>query len=194
MSPLDAEEVRVLACLLEKEITTPEYYPLTLNALVNACNQRSNRDPVVVYDEDQVSAALDRLRHRGLSFILTGAGMRVPKFGHRFQEALNLGRRELALLCELMLRGPQTLGELRARAERMHAFSDLEEVEGCLRGLMSRARSRWSRNSRDGRARKSHDLRICCRASRRGPLESVNHRLLLRGLTGRPLWRPRSRT
>lgn len=138
MDPLDAEEVRVLGCLLEKEITTPEYYPLTLNALVNACNQRSNRDPVVAYEEDQVSAAFDRLRHQGLSFVLTGAGMRVPKFGHRLPEALNLGRRELALLCELMLRGPQTLGELRGRSERMHAFSDLEEVERCLRGLMSR--------------------------------------------------------
>lgn len=138
MVPLDAEEVRVLGCLLEKEITTPEYYPLTLNALVNACNQRSNRDPVVTYQEDQVTTALDRLRHRGLSFIQTGAGMRVPKFGHRLPEALNLGRRELALLCELMIRGPQTLGELRGRSERMHTFSDLDEVEGCLRGLMAR--------------------------------------------------------
>ncbi|HYZ83752.1 MAG TPA: YceH family protein [Bryobacteraceae bacterium] len=135
---LDAEEMRVLGCLLEKEITTPEYYPLTANALVNACNQKSNRDPVMHLSEDDVINALDRLRHKGLSFIQTGAGMRVPKYGHRIPEALNLGRRELALMCELMLRGPQTLGELRARSERMHRFDDLDEVERCLRGLMTR--------------------------------------------------------
>jgi uncharacterized protein len=135
---LSADEVRVLGCLLEKEITTPEYYPLTLNALVNACNQKSNRDPVVQFDETLVHDALDRLRHKGLSFIQTGAGMRVPKYGHRIPEALNLGRRELAVMCELMLRGPQTVGELRARSERMHKFGDLDEVEHCLKGLMSR--------------------------------------------------------
>ncbi len=129
---LDADEVRVLGALLEKEITTPEYYPLSLNALLNACNQKSNRDPVVHFDEDTVERLLYTLRDKGLLLNITGAGSRVPKYGHRLSEKLNLGRRELALLCELMLRGPQTLGELRTRAERMQPFDDLAEVESVL--------------------------------------------------------------
>ncbi len=129
---LDAEEVRILGSLLEKEITTPEYYPLSLNALLNACNQKSNRDPVVHWDEDMLDRALYTLREKGLLASITGAGSRVPKYGHRISEKLNLGRRELAILCELMLRGPQTLGELRTRAERMHPFGDLAEVESVL--------------------------------------------------------------
>jgi len=129
---LDAAEVRVLGCLLEKEVTTPEYYPLSLNALVNACNQKSNRDPVVHFDEENVEGILYSLREKGLSLNITGAGSRVPKYGHRLAEKLNLGRRELALLCELMLRGPQTLGELRTRADRMHHFDDTSEVETVL--------------------------------------------------------------
>jgi uncharacterized protein len=129
---LDSAEVRVLGSLLEKEITTPEHYPLSLNALLNACNQKSNRDPVVQFDEETVERALYTLRDKGLTLNITGAGSRVPKYGHRLSEKLNLGRRELALLCELMLRGPQTLGELRTRAERMHAFDDLAEVESVL--------------------------------------------------------------
>ncbi len=135
---LDPVEVRVLGALLEKEITTPEYYPLTLNALVNACNQKSNREPVVAYDDEIVDQALGLLREKRLAFQVTGAGMRVPKFGHRIVEVLNLGRRELAILCELMLRGPQTVGELRNRSERMHRFDDLEGVEACLRNLAER--------------------------------------------------------
>src|SRR5712692_8441426 len=131
-------EARVLGSLLEKEITTPEYYPLTLNALVNACNQKSNRDPLVSYDEDTVKRALESLRMKGLVLEITGGGNRVPKHGQRFSEALNLGRRELAILCELMLRGPQTSGELRSRTERLHEFTDLTEVESCLKGLMER--------------------------------------------------------
>lgn len=134
----DAAEVRVLGCLLEKEITTPEYYPLTVNALVNACNQKSNRDPVVAYDDGTVEDALERLRQRGLSFELTGGGNRVPKYGHRIVEVLNLGRRELAILCVLMLRGYQTVGELRDRSERLHAFSDLDEAHSVLQRLMER--------------------------------------------------------
>jgi uncharacterized protein YceH (UPF0502 family) len=133
--PLDSVEVRVLGSLVETEITTPEYYPLTLNALVNACNQKSNRDPMVSYDEDTVAEALATLKDKRLAFSLTGAGMRVPKYGHRVVETLNFGRRELAIMCELMIRGPQTVGELRTRTERMHKFSDLDEVESCLRGL-----------------------------------------------------------
>jgi hypothetical protein len=129
---LDADEVRVLGSLLEKEITTPEYYPLSLNALLNACNQKSNRDPIVHFDEETVERSLYLLRDKGLSLNITGAGSRVPKFGHRLSDKLNLGRRELAILCELMVRGPQTLGELRTRAERMHPFDDLAEVESVL--------------------------------------------------------------
>jgi uncharacterized protein YceH (UPF0502 family) len=129
---LDAEEVRVLGSLLEKEITTPEYYPLSLNALLNACNQKSNRDPLVHFDEQTVERALYTLRDKGLLLNISGAGSRVPKYGHRLSEKLNLGRRELAVLCELMVRGPQTLGELRTRAERMHRFDDISEVESVL--------------------------------------------------------------
>jgi hypothetical protein len=129
---LDADEVRVLGSLLEKEITTPEYYPLSLNALVNACNQKSNRDPVVHFDEETVERVLFMLRDKGLLLNVTGAGSRVPKYEHRLSEKLNLGRRELAILCELMVRGPQTLGELRTRAERMHHFDDVSEVESVL--------------------------------------------------------------
>ncbi len=125
----------MLGALLEKDLTTPEYYPLTVNALVNACNQKSSRDPVVNYDEDTVLQALAMLRQRGMVMRLSGAGHRVEKYGHRLGETLNLGRRELALLCVLMLRGPQTVGELRGRTERMHEFSDLDEVEHVLNTL-----------------------------------------------------------
>jgi uncharacterized protein YceH (UPF0502 family) len=135
---LNPVEVRVLGSLLEKDITTPEYYPITLNALVNACNQKSNRDPAVNFDDETVSEALDSLRAKALTGIVTGPGNRVPKYTHRLADRLNLGRREHALLTELMLRGYQTVGELRSRAARMYDFSDLEEVEGCLRTMMER--------------------------------------------------------
>lgn len=135
---MNAVEARVLGALIEKEITTPEYYPLTLNALVNACNQKSNRDPVVSYDDDTVEDALESLRGKGLAVRITGAGTRVAKHAHRFGEKFNFGRRELAIVCELMLRGPQTLGELRNRADRMHHFDDLGEVETVLQHLMDR--------------------------------------------------------
>lgn len=132
---LDPVEVRILGSLIEKDITTPEYYPLTLNALLNACNQKSNRDPVVAWDEDTVAEGLDRLHDKKLVGRLTGGGNRVPKYSHRIQEILNLGRREIAVLCELLLRGPQTLGELRDRAGRMHRFTDTDEVQSCLTRL-----------------------------------------------------------
>jgi uncharacterized protein YceH (UPF0502 family) len=131
---LNETEVRVLASLIEKESTTPEYYPLSLNALTLACNQKTNRDPVVSFEESSVSEAVDSLRAKKLARSI--AGSRVVKYEHSFLEVFNLGRRELALLCTLMLRGPQTAGELRDRGERMRAFSDLEEVEACLEGLM----------------------------------------------------------
>ena len=133
---LHPTEVRVLACLIEKEIATPEYYPLTLNSLMLACNQKSNRDPVTSLNEDTVSQALEALRSKKLAVERTGGGSRVPKYLHRFTEVFNVGRREIALLCELMLRGPQTPGELRSRGERMHSFTDVQEVETCLEGLM----------------------------------------------------------
>ncbi len=134
MVMLDAAEVRVLGALIEKEATTPEYYPLSLNALINACNQKSNRDPVVDYDEDTVYDALTRLRDKGLALLNTGSG-RVNKYGQRISERLNLGRRELAVLCTLMLRGPQTLGEIKDRSERMFNFADLSETESVLEKL-----------------------------------------------------------
>ena len=128
---LDSEEVRVLGALIEKEATTPEYYPMSLNALVNACNQKSNRHPVVNYDDEIVLQAIDRLRDKKMAAVIVGSG-RVNKYAQRFSELLNLGRRETALMCTLLLRGPQTLGELSGRSERMHAFEDLEEVERTL--------------------------------------------------------------
>lgn len=134
---LDPVEVRVLASLLEKESTTPEYYPLTLNSLVTACNQKSNRSPVVSYDDETVADALDRLRAQKLSSVILSGG-RAQKYAQRISETLNLGRRELALLCTLMLRGQQTLGELRDRSDRMHHFDDLEQAELCLQHLMER--------------------------------------------------------
>ncbi len=132
---LDAVELRVLGALLEKEIATPDYYPLSLNALVNACNQKSNREPVVTYDDGTVEDALLTLRDKGLSTRLSGSDMRVPKFGQRFTEKFNLGRREAAVMCVLMLRGAQTVGELRGRSERLYNFDDLEAVESTLSRL-----------------------------------------------------------
>ncbi len=129
---LDAAEARVLGSLLEKEIATPEYYPLSLNALVNACNQKSNREPVVEYDEAVVEDALASLRAKGLALRITGGDSRVPKHAQRFTEKLNLGRREAAIACLLLLRGPQTVGELRSRADRLYRFDDLEAVEHAL--------------------------------------------------------------
>lgn len=134
---LNDSEARVLGCLVEKEMTTPEYYPLTLNALTNACNQKSNRDPVMGLDEECVVRALDSLRFKQL--VVTAAdGGRVPKYRHLLTESMRLVPPELALLCELLLRGPQTLGELRTRAERMHPFADLASVEEVLCELMER--------------------------------------------------------
>jgi hypothetical protein len=138
MEPLHPVEVRVLGALLEKDLTTPEYYPLTLNALQNACNQKSSREPVVSYDEATVAQGLELLRQKQLAIKVSGAGHRVEKYAHRLGERLNLGRRDLALLCVLMLRGPQTVGELRGRTERMHEFGDMEEVEHVLEALAAR--------------------------------------------------------
>ena len=129
--------MRVLGALVEKETTTPDYYPLSLNALVNACNQKSNRDPVMTLDEDAVRQALRSLSEQAL-VRSAGGDSRVAKFEHRLNELYNFHRHEIAVLCVLLLRGPQTPGELRNRAERMHAFEDLEAVHSALHHLMRR--------------------------------------------------------
>jgi uncharacterized protein YceH (UPF0502 family) len=129
-------ETRVLGCLIEKSFTTPDYYPLTLNALTNACNQKSNRNPVMSLEETTVVRGLDDLRKNGLSEKVLKADSRVPKYQHLFMSKFDLSRSQAAVLCELMLRGPQTGGEIRSRAERMNKFQDLDEVEDILSGLM----------------------------------------------------------
>jgi len=131
-------ETRVLGSLVEKELTTPEYYPLSLNALVNACNQKSNRDPVMTLDEDAARDALRSLEKKGLAGPADNMVSRVSKYEHRLQEAYNFTRHETAVLAELLLRGPQTPGELRSRADRMHKFDDLGIVLTTLRKLMER--------------------------------------------------------
>jgi len=131
-------EARVLGALIEKDITTPEYYPLSLNALVNACNQKSNRDPVMQLDENTVREALSGLQEHRLAGPAGGADSRVPKYEHRTQEVFNFTRAEVAVLCVLLLRGPQTPGELRGRTERMHRFETLDDVQSALHKLMER--------------------------------------------------------
>jgi hypothetical protein len=135
---LTETEVRVLGSLIEKDITTPEYYPLSLNALVNACNQKSNRDPVMQLDETAVRDALSGLQERRMAGPAGGADSRVTKYEHRLQEVFNFTRAEIAVLCVLLLRGPQTPGELRGRAERMHRFEVLDDVQSALQKLMQR--------------------------------------------------------
>ena len=131
-------ETRVLGSLIEKQVTTPEYYPLTLNALTLACNQKNNRHPVTSYKENQVSDALESLREKNLTYVFYGSTSRVPKYKHVMPEVMHLNHAEMAVMCVLMLRGAQTLGELRGNAARLHEFSSLEEVEQTLDGLISR--------------------------------------------------------
>lgn len=135
---LNETEVRVVGSLVEKQVTTPDYYPLTLNALTNACNQISNRDPVVKYDERTVTEAIDSLRTKNLVYIFYGAESRVPKYKHMMREVLALSPQELAVMCVLMLRGPQTVGEIRSRTGRLHEFTELREVEETLDSLAHR--------------------------------------------------------
>jgi len=135
---LNPAEVRVVGALIEKQVTTPEYYPLTLNALRQACNQLSNREPVVSFDEKTVAWALESLRDRKLIRAVTTADGRVPKYRHVLDEALGLKSPEMAVMCVLMLRGPQTVGEIRTRTERLYPFSALSFVEGTLEDLMMR--------------------------------------------------------
>jgi uncharacterized protein YceH (UPF0502 family) len=131
-------ETRVLGSLIEKDITTPDYYPLSLNALVSACNQKNNRDPVMTLDEDSVSHALATLQEKRLAGPASGADSRVTKYEHRLQEVFNFDRREIAILCVLLLRGPQTPGELRGRTERMYRFETLDDVISTLDRLSQR--------------------------------------------------------
>jgi uncharacterized protein YceH (UPF0502 family) len=131
-------EVRVLGVLIEKEITTPDYYPLSLNALTNACNQKSNRNPVIAVQEEDVQQTLESLAEKSLAGPSSATESRVAKFSHRAPDVFNFDRREIAVMCELMLRGPQTPGELRAHAERMYRFDDLESLELTLARLSER--------------------------------------------------------
>lgn len=154
---LSSTEIRILGSLLEKEVTTPEYYPLSLNALALACNQKTNREPVMLLTDEAVATALELLRSRGLVYFVRETGSRVEKYRQRLSEVLNLDRREFAILCVLMLRGFQTTGELRERTQRLYAFDDLAAVEVCLNRMIERnpvplvvrlARSPGSKESR----------------------------------------------
>ena len=131
-------ETRVLGSLIEKQVTTPEYYPLTLNALTLACNQKNNRNPVTSYPESQVAEAVETLREKNLAYVFYGSTSRVPKYKHVMPEVMHLSHPEVAVMCVLMLRGAQTLGELRGNGSRLHEFVSLEEVETTLNGLISR--------------------------------------------------------
>ena len=134
---LDDTEVRILGCLIEKELTTPEYYPLSLNSLTNACNQKSNRNPIVSFDEADVAQGLESLQEKGLARKTLTAGSRVTKYMHTILDRFDLSRQEISIICELMLRGPQTIGELRTHIERMSPLEGLEEVEKNLQALMA---------------------------------------------------------
>ena len=135
---LNEYELRVLGALIEKQIATPDYYPLTLNALTNACNQKNHRDPVVSFDEPAVTRALDRLREKKLAYTFQGSESRVEKYGHAFPKVLGLDDPETAVMCVLILRGPQTPGELRSRTSHLHNFENLTDVDATLNKLSSR--------------------------------------------------------
>lgn len=131
-------EIRILGALVEKQLTTPEYYPLTLNALVAACNQKTNRDPVTAYDEPTVSRTLEELRDKNLAYVFYGSTSRVPKYKHMLPQVYELEPSETAVMCVLMLRGPQTIGELRERTGRLYDFRDLNDVNETLEALIKR--------------------------------------------------------
>ncbi|MEZ5427053.1 MAG: YceH family protein [Pyrinomonadaceae bacterium] len=135
---LNEIEVRILGCLVEKQLTTPDYYPLTINALVNACNQKTNREPVVDYDEKTVEDALETLRDKNLVYVFYGSTSRVPKYKHMLPSVYHLEPPEVAIVSVLMLRGPQTLGELNQRTTRLYDFSGLDEVNQTIEGLIRR--------------------------------------------------------
>jgi hypothetical protein len=160
---LSAVEARVLGCMIEKELTTPEYYPLTLNALTMACNQKNNRDPVMALDEKSVVRALDGLRDKKIAWEVSQAASRVPKYRHDLLRVFPLPAEAVCVLCELLVRGPQTVGELRTHTERMHKFESLEEVEGVLQGLMTRPEGALvKRLARESGRREPRNAHLLC--------------------------------
>lgn len=136
---LNPIEARVLGALIEKEVTTPEYYPMSLNALTNACNQKSNREPVMDLSENDVVVAIDTLKDKKLSWQFSSAGGRVPKYEHNLRSLYSFSKAEVAVICTLLLRGPQTVGEIRTRTDRLYSFASLEETENTIRGLVERS-------------------------------------------------------
>jgi uncharacterized protein len=183
---LTPEEARVIGCLIEKQITTPDQYPLSLNALTNACNQKSNRDPVMALDEPSVQHIVDTLARRHYVTEKSGFGSRVPKFQQRFCNSeygtLKFSAQELALVCELLLRGPQTPGELRARTNRLCDFADADQVEAALRNLMSREDGPFiARLPRAAGARESRYAHLFS-----GAIESVEEPIAEDALPGAP--------
>jgi hypothetical protein len=165
---LSAVEARVLGCLIEKEVTTPDYYPLTMNALMNACNQRSNREPVMDLDEEDTRQGLHGLEAKQLAGRARSADGRVTKYEHWSGEAFNFNRAETALICILLLRGPQTPGELRGRTERLHDFTEIGEVASALQRLMDRQPPLVALLPRQRGARESRFAHLLC-----GPVESI---------------------
>lgn len=165
---LTAAEARVLGALVEKEVTTPDYYPLTLNALINACNQRSNREPVMDLDEDDVRQALHGLENKQLAGRARAADGRVTKYEHWLGEAFNFSRAETALMCVLLLRGPQTPGELRGRTERLHEFAEISDVVAGLQKLMEREPSLVAMLPRQPGTKESRYAHLLS-----GPVESI---------------------
>ena len=165
---LSAAESRILGALIEKEVTTPDYYPLTMNALINACNQRSNREPVMDLDEDDTRQALHSLEDRQLAGRARNADGRVTKYEHWLGEAFNFSRAETALICVLLLRGPQTPGELRGRTERLHVFAEISDVLGGLQKLTEREPSLVALLPRQPGARESRYAHLLS-----GPIESI---------------------
>lgn len=165
---LTAAQARVLGALIEKEVTTPEYYPLSLNGLVNACNQRSNREPIMNLDEDDVRQALNGLEERQLAGRARSADGRVTKYEHWLGEAFNFSRAETALICVLMLRGPQTPGELRGRTERLHRFDEISDVVAALQKLIEREPSLAVMMQRQPGTKESRYAHLLS-----GPVESI---------------------
>jgi uncharacterized protein len=181
---LSAAEARVLGALLEKEITTPEYYPLSLNALVNACNQRSNREPVMNLDEDDARQALHGLEEMQLAGRARSADGRVTKYEHWLGEAFNFSRAEAALLCALLLRGPQTPGELRGRTERMHRFEEISDVLAGLQKLMEREPPLTAILPRQPGTKESRYTHLLSGAEQAGPAPSSGEQTLMPDATG----------
>jgi uncharacterized protein len=152
---LNEFELRVVGSLIEKQIATPAYYPMTLNALTNACNQKNHRDPVVSYDETTVERAIDGLRAKNLAYVFHGSEARVPKYAQQFSKYFELNQSEIAVLCVLILRGPQTPGELRSRTAHLQNFEHLSEIESTLESLISRAQPLIIKLARQPGARES---------------------------------------